>query len=55
MQIEVYPQDNTFGRGIRAQLKAVQFVKDAPAFSGGAPASADDFDDLSVDDEGDLT
>lgn len=55
VQIEVYPQDNTFGRGIRAQLKGVQFVKDAPAFSGGAPASADDFDDLSVDDEGDLT
>lgn len=50
VQVEVYAQDNSYGRGIRAQLKGVQFVKDGDAFSGGAPASADDFDDLSAED-----
>lgn len=49
-QVEIYAQDNAYGRGIRADLKAVQFVKDGDAFSGGAPASVDDFDDLSAED-----
>ncbi len=34
-------------KGIGARLKGVQFVKDGDAFSGGPPASADDFDDMS--------
>lgn len=46
VQIELWAQDNKWGKGIRAQLKGVQFVKDGDAFSGGAPASADDFEDL---------
>lgn len=42
--------------GIACTLKGVQFVRDGDAFGGGAPASPDDFDDLSVvgDDEDSL-
>lgn len=55
VQVEFWAQDNKWGKGIRAQLKGVQFVRDGDAFSGGAPASADDFDDLADgSDAGDL-
>ncbi len=46
-QIELWAQDNQFGRRINAGLKGIQFLRDGDAFGGGAPASADDFDDLS--------
>lgn len=46
-QIEVWAQDNAYGKRINAQLMGVQFVRDAEAFSGaGRPASEDDFEDL---------
>lgn len=44
--IEIWAQDNEYGKAIRAQLLGVQFLKDGDAFGGGSPASADDFDDL---------
>lgn len=43
---DVWAQDNKFGQRINATLLGVQFDKDGDAFSGGAPADADDFDDL---------
>lgn len=46
-KVELWAQDNSYGRGIRAQLTGVQFYKDGDAFAGGTKASADDFDDLS--------
>ena len=51
--VEIWAQDNSFGRRINAQLKGVQFYRDGDAFSGGTPASADDFEDLAdgVDDD----
>ena len=45
--VEIWAQDNKWGKGIRCQLKGVQFYRDGDAFSGGTPASADDFEDLS--------
>lgn len=45
--LDVWAQDNAFGKRVNATLKGVQFVKDGDAFSGSAPASADAFDDLS--------
>lgn len=45
--VEFWAQDNSFGKRINATLKGVQFYADGEAFSGGAPASPDDFDDLS--------
>jgi hypothetical protein len=44
--VEFWMQDNQYGQGIRAYLKGVQFAGDGEAFSGGKPASADEFDDL---------
>jgi hypothetical protein len=49
-QIELWAQDNSYGKRVNAQLKGVQFVKDGDAFGGGGtPANADDFGDLGVD------
>jgi hypothetical protein len=48
--IELFAYDNS-GNGIAASLTGVQFHKDGEAFSGGRPASADEFDDLGVDEE----
>jgi hypothetical protein len=45
--LELWAQDNKYGRAIRINLKGVQFLRDGDAFSGGAPASVDDFADLS--------
>jgi hypothetical protein len=43
VQVEFWAQDNNFGKAIRATLKAVQFVRDGDAFTGGAPAVPSDF------------
>lgn len=55
VQVEIWAQDNKFGKAIRAELKAVQFVKDGDAFSGSTPASADDFDVVDGADADDFT
>lgn len=54
--IELWAQDNNFGKRINAQLKGVQFVKDGDAFGGGTPpADANEFADLGAgSDAGDL-
>lgn len=44
--VEIWPQDNSFGKGIRATLRGVQFFKDGDAFSAGTPVSEDDFDEI---------
>jgi len=44
--IEIYAQDNQWGRRINAKLRGVQKVADGDAFAGGAPASADEFEDI---------
>ena len=49
--IELWCQDNAYGKRINATLRGVQFLKDGEAFAGGGSASADEFDDLGVDDE----
>lgn len=46
--VELWAQDNKWGKGIRAKLRAVMFYKDGDAFAGGAPAGEDEFDDLTV-------
>lgn len=48
-QIEVWAQDNSYGKRINAQLLGVQFVRDGDSFSAGAsPSDPDDFGDLSA-------
>ena len=45
--IDVWAQDNSYGKRINAQLQGVQFVRDGEAFSGGGTsADASDFDEI---------
>ena len=48
--VELWAQDNNYGKRINATLMGVQFFKDGESFSGGGVADVDDFDDLSIDD-----
>ncbi len=41
--LDVWAQDNQFGKRVNATLLGVQFVADGPRLSGGAVASMDDF------------
>lgn len=49
--IDIWAQDNNFGKRINAVLAAVQFSKDGDAFGGGVPVSADVFDIIEDDAE----
>ena len=42
--IEVWSQDNQFGKRINASLLGVQFVRDGDRLAGGGVAAADDFE-----------
>jgi hypothetical protein len=52
--VDIYAQDNSFGKRVNAVLMGVQFVADGDAFSGSAPLKDDDFDDLSAEDDNDM-
>lgn len=43
--IELWAQNNAFGKRVNANLLGVQFFKDGEPFSGGEVASDDDFDE----------
>lgn len=45
--IEIWAQDNNFGKRVNASLSGVQFLRDGDAFAGGGVAAPDDFDDIS--------
>jgi hypothetical protein len=45
--VDIWAQDNDFGRRINASLKGMQFWKDGEAFTGGGIAQDEDFEDLS--------
>jgi hypothetical protein len=44
--IEVWAQDNAYGKRVNATLRGIQFVRDGEAFGGGRPAAADEFDEI---------
>jgi hypothetical protein len=46
--VELWAQDNNYGKRINASLGGVQFARDGDAFAGGGAASEDEFDDLST-------
>jgi len=46
-QVELWAQDNQYGKRVNAQLLGVQFVRDGDAFTGGSRVRAEDFEDLS--------
>lgn len=41
--IEIWAQDNQYGKRLNASLRGVQFVRDGDAFSGGRPAESSEF------------
>lgn len=45
VSLDVWPQDNGYGKRINAKLLAIQFADDGEAFSGGTGFSDDDFAD----------
>ena len=45
-KVEIWAQDNKFGKRVNATLKGVQFLRDGDAFAGGAPAKQDDFEEI---------
>ena len=51
MNVEAWAQDNDFGRRVNFTLRGVQFAKAGDAFGGGAPASEDEFEDISTTEE----
>lgn len=46
VSLEIWAQDNDFGKRVNAQLRGVQFYADGESFGGGGAASDDEFDDL---------
>ena len=51
-EIELWAQDNKFGKRINASLRGVQFVRDGQRLAGGGVSSADDYEAI-PDAEGD--
>lgn len=51
--IEIWAQDNQWGKRLNASLAGLQFVAHGEPFSGGRPASSDDFDVIEDDDNDD--
>lgn len=49
--LDIYAQDNAYGKRINASIGTVMFAKDGEAFGGGARGSADDLADLAVADD----
>jgi hypothetical protein len=48
--IELWAQDNTYGKRVNASLGGVQFARDGDSFGGGSgPADVDEFEDLGTD------
>lgn len=48
--IEIWAQDNAYGKRINCTLRGVQFVRDGDAFGGGRPAAAEEFDEVEESD-----
>jgi hypothetical protein len=44
--IDIWAQDNSYGKRINCTLSGVQFARDGDAFGGGRPASADEFESI---------
>lgn len=49
MIVDLWAQDNQWGKRINAQLAGIQFVKDGDAFGGGRPADEDEFETVEVE------
>ena len=50
LKVDIWAQDNKFGKGIRATLVAVQFVADGDAFTATGPSNTEGFNEEESDD-----
>ena len=50
VSIELWVQDNNYGKRINATLAGVQFYQDGESFTGGGVADVNDFEDLTAED-----
>lgn len=46
--LELWAQDNNYGKRVNATLMGVQFFRDGDSFTGGGAASDDDFEDVTA-------
>ena len=46
VSLDLWAQDNAYGKRVNAQLRGVQFLRDGDAFSAGRPADNDEFEDV---------
>lgn len=46
--LDLWAQDNNYGKRVNATLMGVQFSRDGDAFSGGGASSDEDFDDVTA-------
>lgn len=44
VSLDLWAQDNAYGKRVNAQLRGVQFLRDGDAFSAGRPADSDEFE-----------
>ncbi len=49
--LEVWAQDNQWGKRVNCTLRGVQFVKDGDPFGGSSPAGVDEFDAFETEDD----
>ncbi|WP_103035672.1 DUF2815 family protein [Castellaniella caeni] len=47
VSLDIWAQDNNYGKRINASLRGVQFLRDGDAFAGGGAADLDEFSDIS--------
>lgn len=52
--VELWAQDNSYGKRINAQLAGLQFVRAGDPFGGGRPAGDDEFEVIESDSAGEL-
>ncbi len=45
--LDLWAQDNKYGKRVNASLSGVQFLRDGDSFTGGGAAGDDEFDDVS--------
>lgn len=50
-KVDIWAQDNKWGKAVRCTLHAIQFVKDGDAFTATGPANIDGFNDEEGGDE----
>lgn len=50
VSLELWAQDNNYGKRVNATLAGVQFYRDGESFAGGGIAGIEEFDDLTAED-----